>query len=152
MIRICSRDRLSNRDGTSAVARRERIILVAVAIAFPHPWIITVFGSPAVDHGLDPALGPGGKRVSRQHPKAGAGEVQIPSGDTDRDCGGADDPHLWLIADLADGTDQPHWPAIALIIHLGGDFVVSPLDSGRFAIPIHRRSTDGSILWLLQAT
>jgi hypothetical protein len=105
MIWICSRDCLSDRDRTGTVTRRERILLVTVAIAFPQTWIIAVLRAPAIDRGLNAALGPGGKRVSRQHPEAGAGEMQIPARDTVCDRGGADYPHLRLITDLAGGTD-----------------------------------------------
>lgn len=147
MIWICSRDRLPDRNRTGAVPRRERILFVTVAITFPHPWIITVFRAPAVDHRFNSALGPSGKRVSRQHPEAGVGKVNIPSGDTICDRGRADHPHLRLIADLADGANQAHWPAIALAIHLRSYFVVGLFDSGGLAFSIHGRSTHGSILW-----
>jgi hypothetical protein len=147
MIGICPRKRLSDRDGTGAVPGRERILFVTVAMTFPHTWIITVFRASAIDHGLNPALGPSGKRMGRQHPEAGGGEVQIASDNTVHDRGCADRPHLWLITDLAGGTNQPHWPAVALAIHLGGDFVIDLFDSGGFVFPIHGRSTHGSILW-----
>ncbi|MDZ7283139.1 hypothetical protein N4G62_14010 [Sphingomonas sanguinis] len=117
MIRICPRNRLSDPDRTGAVPRRERIVFVTVAITFPHAWIITVFWAPTVDHGFDAALDPGRKRVSRKHSEAGPGQMQIPSRNTIRDRGSADHPHLWLITDLAGGANQPHWPAIALVVH-----------------------------------
>jgi hypothetical protein len=117
MTGIRSRDRLADCDRAGAVAGWKRILFVTVAITFPNPWIIAVFRTPAVDHGFDPALGPGGKRVSRQHSKARAGKVKIPSSDAICDRGGAYHPHLWLITDLAGGANQPHWPAIALVVH-----------------------------------
>ncbi len=151
MIWICPRNRFSDRDRTGAVAGWERIILVPVAITLAHPRIITVFRAPAVDHGFDPALGPCRQGVSGQHPQARASEMHIPSGDTDHDRSAANRPHLWLITDLAGRANQPHWPAVALVIHLGAYFMVSPFDGSGFSFPIHRRSTDGSILWLRQS-
>ncbi|WP_230480918.1 hypothetical protein [Sphingomonas sp. Leaf21] len=56
--------------------------------------------------------------MSREHPQAGTGEAQIAAGNTSRDRCGADHPHLWLVTDLAGGTDQPHGPTIALLVHL----------------------------------